>query len=177
MKRTTIALAVLLGMTSAACAHPGKSDPQVASAQNGPASAVPSASASHDPDAPLKFSQCMCAHGITWFPDPTDGKMSITIPKGTDPKKMEAAQEACKQYAPNGGEPPKMSAEDLQRARDMAKCMRANGVPNFPDPDPDGGIRIDGGKLGTGPGDPAFDKAQKACDKYMPQGASKRERA
>jgi hypothetical protein len=179
MKRTTIALAVFLAMTSAACAQSTKSDPQVASAQKGTASAGPSASASasEDPDAPLKFSQCMRAHGITWFPDPADGKMSVHIPKGTDPKKMEAAQEACKQFAPNGGEPPKMSAEDLQQARDMAKCMRENGVPNFPDPDPDGGIRIDGSKIGTGPGDPTFDKAEKACDKYMPQGATKQERA
>jgi hypothetical protein len=172
MRRIATALAVFLAMASAACAQNDRSDPEVASAGNGTASATPSASASDDPDAPLKFAQCMRAHGITWFPDPTDGKMSITIPKGTDPKKMEAAQEACKQYAPNGGEPPKMTPEDLQRARDMAKCMRANGVPNFPDPDPNGGIRIDGKKLGTGPGDPTFDKAAKACDKYMPQGAT-----
>jgi hypothetical protein len=179
MRRATIALAVLLATTSA-CAHANQTTPQVASAHKGTAgstsSATPSAGPSDDPDAPLKFSQCMRDHGMTWFPDPADGKMTVRIPRGTDPKKMEAAQEACKQYAPNGGEPPKMSAEDLQKARDMAKCMRENGVPNFPDPDPNGGIRIDGSKLGTGPGDPTFDKAEKACDKYEPQGTVKQER-
>jgi hypothetical protein len=177
MRRTATALAVLLAMTSAACAQNHPSDPRVASAGNGTASAAPSASASGDPDAPLKFSQCMRDHGMTWFPDPTGGRMAVRIPKGTDPKKMEAAQEACKKFAPDGGEPPKLSAEDLQRARDMAGCMRANGVPNFPDPDPNGGIRIDGKKLGTGPGDPTFDKAEKACDKYLPKGTTHRERA
>jgi hypothetical protein len=118
----------------------------------------------------------MREHGMTWFPDPAGGRMAINIPKGTDPKKMEAAQEACKQYQPDGGQAHQPSAEELQQARDMAKCMRDNGVTNFPDPNPDGSIRIDGSKLGTGPGDPTFDKAEKACSKYLPPGASRSEK-
>lgn len=165
MKRLLIAVA--LALTAAGCAHQSQSDPQVASAGN--KTAAPSTSASADP---LKFSQCMREQGLPWFPDPVDGRLSIMVPKGTDPKKMEAAQEACKQWAPDGGQPHKPSPEELQAARDMAKCMRANGVPNFPDPQSDGSIRIDGKKVGMGPGDPAFDKAQKACDKYMPKGAT-----
>lgn len=165
-------LAVLLALVPAACARGSKNDPQVASARNATATASPSASASEDPDAPLKFAQCMREHGMTWFPDPSSGGgTTVNIPKGTDPAKMEAAQEACKKYMPDGGAPHKPSAEDLQRTRAMAKCMRENGVPNFPDPEPDGSIRIDGGKLGSGPGDPTFDKAQKLCSKYLPQGA------
>lgn len=164
-------LGVLLALVLAACAHESKDDPQVASAQNATATAGPSASASSDPDAPLKFSQCMRDHGITWFPDPDKGSMTINIPRGTDPKKMEAAQEACKKFQPDGGVPHKMSAEDLQQARAMSKCMRDNGVPNFPDPDPDGRLQVDGAKVGMGPGDPAFDKAAKLCSKYMPPGA------
>jgi len=163
-------LAVLLALTAAACARGNHNDPQVASAQNRTAGPSPSASASEDPDAPLKFSQCMRDHGITWFPDPVDGRLSIQIPKGTDAKKMEAAQEACKRWAPDGGAPKKLDPQQLQTLRDMAACMRANGVPNFPDPDPNGGIRIDGSKVGMGPGDPTFDKAEKACSKYMPKG-------
>jgi hypothetical protein len=53
----------------------------------------------------------------------------------------------------------------------MAKCMRANGVPNFPDPGPNGQLAIDSSKLGTGPGDPTWDKAEKACAEYRPEGA------
>lgn len=173
--RTVAVLGLMLALGSAACSRTPTNDPQVASANNGKttASASPSATASDDPDAPLKFSQCMRAHGITWFPDPTAGKMSVAIPKGTDMKKMEAAQEACKQYAPNGGNAPKPSAEELQRSRDMAKCMRENGVPNFPDPNPDGSIQIDPKKLGTGPDDPSWKKAEEACSKYVPPGAEK----
>jgi hypothetical protein len=168
------ALALMLALGSAACARTATEDPQVASAQNGAnPSASPSASASDDPDAPLKFSRCMREHGITWFPDPVAGKMQVAVPKGTDQKKMEAAQEACKKFMPNGGEAPKPSAEDLERVRNMAKCMRENGVPNFPDPAPDGELSIDSSKLGTGPGDPTFDKAEKACSKYVPKGAKR----
>jgi hypothetical protein len=47
--------------------------------------------------------------------------------------------------------------------------MRENGVPNFPDPGPNGEIRIDEGKLGVGPGDPEFEAAQKACARFMPE--------
>jgi hypothetical protein len=134
----------------------------------------PSASASDDPEAPLKFSRCMREHGITWFPDPVDGRMQVRVPKGQDRAKMEAAQEACKQWAPDGGAAHQATPEELQAAREMAKCMRENGVPNFPDPGPDGGIAIDGSKLGTGPGDPTFDKAEKACAKYLPKGTERR---
>jgi len=171
--RTVGLVALVLALGPAACARNGSKDPEVASAQT----AKPKASASatteptDDPDAPLKFAQCMRAHGISWFPDPNSGKTSIMIPKGQDHTKFEAAQEACKQYMPSGGEMHKPSAEELETARNMAKCMRANGIPNFPDPNPDGGISIDPKKLGTGPGDPLWKKAEKACEQYAPKGS------
>jgi hypothetical protein len=46
--------------------------------------------------------------------------------------------------------------------------MRDNGVPNFPDPDPNGGIQIDGNKPGLDPNGTAFKAAQQACQKYQP---------
>jgi hypothetical protein len=176
--RTVAALALMLALPLAGCAQAASNDPQVASADQGArtASASPSPSQSDDPDAPLKFSRCMREHGLPWFPDPSDGKMEVAIPKGTDPKKVDAAQEACKKFMPDGGAARKPSAEELQQARDMAKCMRENGVPNFPDPNPDGGIAIDSQKLGTGPGDPTFDKAEKACSQYAPKGQKRTEK-
>ncbi len=51
----------------------------------------------------------------------------------------------------------------------FADCMRSNGVSNFPDPSPGGGL-----KLGIGPGSginpqsPAFQSAQKVCAKLLP---------
>jgi hypothetical protein len=170
--RTVVVLALTLALGPAACARTGTKDPQVASAQTAEpkASASASAAPSDDPDAPLKFARCMRDHGISWFPDPKSGKTSIMIPKGQDHTKFDAAQEACKQYMPNGGEMGKPSAEDLERARNMAKCMRENGIPNFPDPNPDGGISIASKKLGTSPDDPLWKKAETACSQYAPGG-------
>jgi hypothetical protein len=173
--RTVGLVALALALGPAACARNGTNDPQVASAQTGKPKASASASASagagaDDPDAPLKFAQCMRSHGISWFPDPNAGKMSIMIPTGQDRAKFEAAQEACKQYMPNGGQRPTPSAEELENARNMAKCMRANGIPNFPDPNPDGGLAIDPKKLGASPDSPLWKKAEAACSQYAPKG-------
>jgi hypothetical protein len=49
------------------------------------------------------------------------------------------ASEKCRQYLPNGGEPPRLSPEDMERMREYAKCMRENGLPSFPDPEPETG--------------------------------------
>jgi hypothetical protein len=170
--RTVAATVLMLALASAGCARNGTNDPQVASANSGAAKAgaSPSATPSDDPDAPIKFSRCMREHGISWFPDPKDGKMSVRLPQGQDKKKFDAAQEACKALMPGGGEAHKPSAEELEQARQMAKCMRENGIPNFPDPNPDGGISIDSSKVGIGPDSPIWQKAEAACSQYMPKG-------
>ncbi|MEV4345702.1 hypothetical protein AB0J83_14625 [Actinoplanes sp. NPDC049596] len=171
-----LAVSLMLALVAAGCARADADDGTgVATAQSGAATpgASPSAPATPDADMALKFAQCMRKEGITWWPDPNPGgRTTIKTPKGFDPKKLEQAQEACKEFAPNGGERPTPDPEMIELARQMAKCMRENGVPNFPDPKPDGSIQLDPKKLGTGPGEPTFDKAEKACAKYQPEGAS-----
>jgi hypothetical protein len=49
----------------------------------------------------------------------------------------------------------------------FAKCMRANGVPNFPDSAPGGGVAL---PAGTNPSSPAFIAAQAKCQKILPGG-------
>jgi hypothetical protein len=64
--------------------------------------------------------------------------------------------------------PAASGAAPFQQALDYAKCMRANGVPDFPDPQAQGnGVQQDVGKNL----DPAaVTKAQEACRDKMPQG-------
>jgi hypothetical protein len=53
----------------------------------------------------------------------------------------------------------------------FSACMRAHGVPNFPDPKFSGGmtqISIDAKNGGIDPGSPIFQAAQKTCQKLMP---------
>ncbi len=174
MRSAILTLGLLLTVAAAGCAGSGDDGAAVATAQSGPvtASAGPSAAASDDPDAPLKFSKCMRENGMTWFPDPQpDGGLRVRTPKDVDPAKMKAAQEACKQYAPWADADRRLDPEALEKVRQMAKCMRENGVPDFPDPQPNGGIAIERGQLGVGPGDPVFDKAREKCEKFMPKPA------
>jgi hypothetical protein len=49
----------------------------------------------------------------------------------------------------------------------FSKCMRANGVPNFPDPSGRGGIQLG---PGLNPFSPAFKAAQTHCRKLLPGG-------
>ena len=138
------------------------------------ASATATPQAGIDPDAPIKYARCMRENGMTWFPDPQNGRTAVRVPSNVDPEKMKAAEQACRQYAPNGGERAQMNPEDLEQVRQMARCMRETGVPNFPDPKPDGSLEINGDLLGTGPGEPTFDKAEQLCSKYRPSGAAER---
>lgn len=49
----------------------------------------------------------------------------------------------------------------------FARCMRANGVTNFPDPQPGGGFAFRSAGVTSSP---AFKTAQAKCQKYMPGG-------
>ncbi len=52
----------------------------------------------------------------------------------------------------------------------LADCMRANGVPTFPDPSGGGG-GLDLAGTGIGPQSPAFKSARRACARLAPGGA------
>lgn len=54
----------------------------------------------------------------------------------------------------------------------FSKCMRAHGLPKFPDPSTNGrGIQLSvGPNSGVNPSAPAFQTAQKACQHLMPGG-------
>jgi hypothetical protein len=125
----------------------------------------------------LAYAQCMRQHGID-MPDPdlNSGGIQLSLPQGVgkDDPTLVAAQNACKQYLPNGGAPPSMSPEQIEQMRQYAQCMRDHGI-QMADPDPNtGGITIRGGS-GASPGDktqtlndPAFKAAQEACQDKLP---------
>jgi hypothetical protein len=59
---------------------------------------------------------------------------------------------------------PSASASDLDQGLAFAQCMRDNGVPDFPDPDPDGGFSSAAGKLDEADAQKALD----ACRDLLP---------
>jgi hypothetical protein len=85
----------------------------------------------------LAFARCMRQHGLPDMPDPQligDGIMQ-DFPRGVGPNdpKFKAAQQACRQYQPDGGQPGRPSLQEQQEALAFARCMRQHGI-NMPDP-------------------------------------------
>ena len=86
---------------------------------------------------------------------------------GIDPQspQFQAAQKACRKYFPA---PDLSKAEIAQReaqALEFAKCMRANGVPDFPDPQ----FAANGAELvkpvaGVDPNSPTYQAATNKCN-------------
>ena len=70
--------------------------------------------------------------------------------------------------AAGSGSPPSQTRLQ-QDALKYARCMRANGVPNFPDPNPGGGFLFHTGN-GVDPSSPAFQAARAKCQKLLPSG-------
>jgi hypothetical protein len=63
--------------------------------------------------------------------------------------------------------PTNLQAQELA----YSKCMRANGVPNFPDPSPGGGWNFRAGS-GIDQSSPLFKRAQAKCQKLLPNGGA-----
>jgi hypothetical protein len=81
----------------------------------------------------------MREHGVTNFPDPSGGGGGGINLAGTgiDPTSpaFRSAQRTCFKLLPGGGPGGgHASAEEIRQDVDMARCMRAHGVANFPDP-------------------------------------------
>ena len=178
-KHRIIGLALGGALLLAGCGAKGDDASKVASITT-PSStgnaAADNSSGKTDEDKMRDFAKCMREHGVD-MPDPKpgpDGKgMSIAIGgDGADQGKMEAAQNACKKLMPNGGEMKPPTAEELDKMRQQAKCMREHGI-DMPDPDPTG----KGATRMGGPGDdPAkFEAAAKACGMGMSVNSEKAE--
>ena len=135
--------AVALGVTVAACSGGSKS-PTVPTAGSQPATtAAPSGGSGSSGQAPLAeaeaYSQCMRSHGVPNFPDPVltpSGGYGYRT-TGIDPHSaaFQGALQACKALpSPWQSTGQQLSPAQQQAWLSWAKCIRAHGVPNFPDP-------------------------------------------
>ncbi|MEU5871678.1 hypothetical protein AB0A73_08965 [Glycomyces sp. NPDC047369] len=177
MRRYLIALLLgLTALTAAACGDE-TDDGGVASA-DGDATESAAADAGGedlDPfDQALEYSQCMRDNGVPEFPDPEqngEGGMSLGLPEGLDPESQEFkdAEAACEDLRPqpNGGED--IDPEVYEQLVEYSECMRENGIENFPDPEPGGGIMMNG-DMGFDPQSQEFQDADAACSDLRPEG-------
>jgi hypothetical protein len=117
------------------------------------------------------YAQCIRDNGVPDFPDPDpDGRFrGPAHEKESDPK-FRAAQEKCRDLAP-GGEHEKSDPATVEQMRQFSRCMRDNGLPDFPDPDADGRLR------GTGheqQDNLTFRAAMQTCRQKLPGGGDHR---
>jgi hypothetical protein len=155
-----------LALVVAGCGSPEGPDVATAGGERPAASATPTAPAGDREEQLRQFAGCMREHGVD-VPDPEPGLGGVGGMAGggalNDPD-FQAAFAACRTKLPNGGEPPKLNADQLERYREFAGCMREQGV-DMPDPDPDGTLRLgNGGRFGNiNPSDPKVRSALTAC--------------
>jgi hypothetical protein len=130
-----------LGALAAGCGSKGPSTTTGQSAQGG---------SNPDVTAAYAYARCMRNHGVTSFPDPevhisgNHGSVAFAVnPSETGAPHFETAQRACQRILPT----PSNSSPGEQQAHKQnllafARCLRSNGIHDFPDPDTQGQLRL-----------------------------------
>jgi hypothetical protein len=123
-----------------------------------------------------EWASCMRANGDPKQTDPVIdqyGVINITIPLGVAPtisSETHGTSGPCSQYelaaendlrAADPIAPPPSQAQLVQ----YTDCMRTSGVPNYPDPGPNGKTDFNG--TGIDPSSPSFENANKICGKQI----------
>jgi hypothetical protein len=153
-RRALVAL-TMTGIAVAGTACSGSRAPNRATAATAPAGSNASAQQARNA-ALVKFAACVRSHGVSNFPDPSGGFLSV--PQGLDPKLVVAASRACRSLLPNGGPGQASNQQSLAGLAKFAACMTKHGVP----------ISVDGqGSLSfpdnVDPNSRQFQGAQHAC--------------
>jgi hypothetical protein len=136
MRRLIPAFAAVL--MASGCSGP--SGPGVASATYAPSRPGASVSAAADADTRLRqYAACLRENGLH-VADPEPGQAGVRIDPHDPRDVAQRAILACVAYASAPEAPTPPNEADLSALRRYARCMRAHGLPLFPDPDPQTGF-------------------------------------
>jgi hypothetical protein len=167
--------AAFAGVTLLASGCGGSNAPAVASlsttsvhaaARTSPASS--SSAQSGSSTGLVAFAACMRSHGVPSFPDPKPGGGFDLKGAGINrlSPQVESANKACAGLQPGGAKTPAQIRQHIKVLRAVAECMRAHGVPYFPDPNSQGSIVSSSSQWD--PSSPQFQTAQKICAHLNP---------
>lgn len=175
--RTAAAIIATAGLAllAAACGgSPGSHVVRLGSTTTQSSPSSHDAAASTQATGALGYAGCMRSNGVPNWPDPDSSgvfdKSKLGLQQlGVSASRLQTAQTACRHLLPNGGQPPNQAQLQQMRAQALSfsECVRAHGVPNFPDPGSDGRIP-DPATVGIDQGSPKFEAANQACGKYRP---------
>jgi hypothetical protein len=123
-------------------------------------------------DQAVKFAECIREHDVPDFPDANaDGEFVFGI--DVSPEVWAKAVDACKDLEPPGALSAERSPEQQSAGLRFARCVRDNGVPDFPDP-VNGEPLIDTTKIPSTDrkgGMAILDAATKTCGELLDQAA------
>ncbi len=139
------ATASLLALTATSLLTPacgGGESPSVARLGSGPTPTTVESGAAVTGNPPTQqlqalsiYAACLRKHGLPHFPDPpyVSGELSRL---GVTKAQLASVQKSCHVDALAAGVVPSQAAieQNLNEMLATARCMRANGVPQFPDP-------------------------------------------
>ena len=135
-----LALAGVIGLVSAGCDSNTSSKTGGASSASTAGTTSSAGTTGSDADKKLtkqekavKFAQCIRAHGVRDFPDPTD-KNADAYGISVTPAVWTKAVDACKALKPPGALSAKRTPKQLSAEVRFAQCVRDHGVKDFPDP-------------------------------------------
>jgi hypothetical protein len=126
----------------------------------------------------LAFARCMRAHGVPNFPDPKPlvqpptRQIAQPAPSGgftanpNSPGYLTASQD-CRSLAVAQRVSASQSQQVTAGQLRFAVCLRAHGVPNFPDPTDNAEDGENGSIGGLNQVSPAFRTAEKNCSKFL----------
>jgi hypothetical protein len=128
-----------------------------------------------------RYAQCVREHGVPNFPDPIvdNGYLEMPAGGGDQAKRAlsqnKAAQDACRPIlnelppsAKRSRAP--LSAQDMQDLLRFAQCMRQHGIPQWPDPNPDGSFPLSAAGLASEGKSPRVVAGLQACRQYWDKG-------
>jgi hypothetical protein len=171
-RRPLLAFAVLtvlavLTAGTAACSSGGKHSPTAAASSSG-------TSVQQMLGIGRRFAQCARDHGYPALPDPEiqDGRLAFPANQYTK-EQLEEAEKVpeCKAIlaelppAHPKDNNPTLNAADMQKAREYAKCMREQGIPDWPDPVADGSFPLNAALQAEGKSQRIL-TASEACKQY-----------
>jgi hypothetical protein len=137
-----------------------------------------SAAASDAEQAMLAFAQCMRDNGVPSFPDPVarpDGSFGFERPQGVPASALDDALASCQSELQATGLGLGPAAQDDTDVQDgllrFSRCMRENGVAEFPDPKPGSDLLsgLHGLFEGIDQGSPRVQKAIQSCESILGQ--------
>ena len=140
---TAVGMAAIVAVLTAGCGgSPSSSGMSTAAAERtsgnstttGRAGAAEHASTLTAREKAVKFSECLRANGVSDFPDPNASGEFPSYGVSVSKAVWTTAVAACKAFQPPGSLNARLTPTQFSAALQFAQCVRAHGVPDFPDP-------------------------------------------